>query len=109
MNKQTFALGVIIAITVMLAIPNAPIHIVKASSCSSSSSETRIHVQQGQSLTGPGSCATSGVGSSANGDTSGFAISGKSSSCSAISGAITFGFGQHNTTSGSVSCSSDSP
>jgi hypothetical protein len=82
MNRQIFALGVIFAITVLLAIPNAPIHTVKASSCSSSSSETRFHVQQGQGLTGPGSCATSGVGSSANGDTSGFATGGKSSSCS---------------------------
>ena len=35
MNRLTIALGAVIAITAMLAIPNAPAHFARASSCSS--------------------------------------------------------------------------
>jgi|GEM_PF-5153436 hypothetical protein len=61
MNRLTIALGAVIAITAMLAIPNAPAHFARASSCSSSANTGHSTKQTG--VTGSGSCATSSAAS----------------------------------------------
>jgi hypothetical protein len=114
MNGLTIALGVVIAITAMLAIPNAPAHFARASSCSSSANTGHSTKQTGG--TGSGSCATS---SAASGTPLRFGLNenptsgtprGNTNSCSSNSiGATTTSFQDKSASGSSVSCSSHPP
>jgi hypothetical protein len=64
MHNYTLALGAIIAITAMMAIPTTNFHVAKAYSCSSSSSAAKAPSSSTSVNGNQGSCATSSSSSS---------------------------------------------
>ena len=109
MNKFMSSLGAVIAITAMLAIPNASTHFAKASNCSgSANSHGNTH---SFSSTESGSCASNGEATGGAFGQSAGNRGGLTSSCNSVSVSSTSHSSDldKHTSSDSVSCSTHKP
>ena len=110
MNKSMFSLGAVIALTAMLAIPNASTHFAKASTCGGSAANS--FSTHSFSSTTSGSCASNGE---ATGGPNHFVSAGNrgglTSSCNSVSVSSSSSNSDldKHTSIGSVSCSTHKP
>ena len=110
MNRLTIALGAVIAITAMLAIPNTSTHSAKASSTCGSSVNSHGQTRSFSS-TESGSCASNGEATGGAFGQSAGNRGGLTSSCNSVSvsSASHISDLDKHTSTGSVSCSTHKP